>query len=300
MKIFNCVVCGKCFENQQPNAKTCSKQCRDEYNKKFYKPVEKYIHNCVICNKVFKHNQPHVKTCSKQCRDEYNKKFYKPVKKYIHNCSICDKKFEHNQPHVKYCSDDCREKVNYYDSKKSKEYSSKRKFINKENYNDIVSATVKEIIKRGIEGRDNCGISEYYSSYGFTSTLRDCVKQRDNYMCRICGKNHGLEVHHIIKVKHGGDNNLDNLITLCVSCHRAIDTLDLEHAIKRCKKNAEKHLNIVDKKDYRTINEKVEDIGFDLRAVYSILRKKGDDPDIQDVLIRFNDVLDEIDSIVGI
>jgi 5-methylcytosine-specific restriction endonuclease McrA len=36
-----------------------------------------------------------------------------------------------------------------------------------------------------------------------------------------CGKNNPLEVDHIISRGKGGDDSLDNLRSLCFTCHRA-------------------------------------------------------------------------------
>jgi len=54
------------------------------------------------------------------------------------------------------------------------------------------------------------------------------VLERDHYLCQICfrdhsdGKRSSLAVHHLI----GRSNKLDNLITLCSSCHRVITALN--------------------------------------------------------------------------
>ena len=105
-------------------------------------------------------------------------------------------------------------------------------------------------------------------------------------------------MHHIIKVKHGGTNEMDNLITLCTSCHRAIDTLNLEHAIDKCAKNAERQLGIKHYTlDLRTSKEKVQDIQTDLLGIYKLLIGKIDDPDIEDIATQLNDIIDNIDNI---
>lgn len=51
--------------------------------------------------------------------------------------------------------------------------------------------------------------------------VRLCVRRRDNYTCQHCGQTEGsLHVHHVIPKAEGGTDDLDNLITLCVQCHR--------------------------------------------------------------------------------
>lgn len=52
---------------------------------------------------------------------------------------------------------------------------------------------------------------------------RQKIIQRDGRKCQWCGQKGPhvkLEVHHIIPVSQGGDDNVRNLITLCVECHK--------------------------------------------------------------------------------
>jgi len=50
----------------------------------------------------------------------------------------------------------------------------------------------------------------------WTEELRTSIRQRDKFVCQICNKN-GFVVHHIDYDKM--NNNPNNLITLCQSCH---------------------------------------------------------------------------------
>lgn len=60
-----------------------------------------------------------------------------------------------------------------------------------------------------------------------TSKLREKIKERDNYTCKICGAsvenepNLLLEIDHIIPVSKGGLTTEDNLQTLCWRCNRS-------------------------------------------------------------------------------
>lgn len=60
-----------------------------------------------------------------------------------------------------------------------------------------------------------------------TSSLREKIKQRDNYTCRICNistrqeKNLLLEIDHIIPLSKDGVTSEDNLQTLCWKCNRS-------------------------------------------------------------------------------
>lgn len=63
-----------------------------------------------------------------------------------------------------------------------------------------------------------------YEEYGreFTEGLKEQVRFRDGYKCRICGcpqveSRKALAIHHIDYNKK--NNALDNLATLCINCH---------------------------------------------------------------------------------
>jgi hypothetical protein len=61
--------------------------------------------------------------------------------------------------------------------------------------------------------------------------VRRLVYERDNWTCQDCGcrclntrdsKKHPkrkIQAHHIVSRRHGGTDDLSNLITLCMSCH---------------------------------------------------------------------------------
>lgn len=59
--------------------------------------------------------------------------------------------------------------------------------------------------------------------------------ERDSYQCRICqiDRHHALlHVHHIISLREGGTNALDNLATLCPSCHAEMEDLSVQQQLK--------------------------------------------------------------------
>jgi hypothetical protein len=52
--------------------------------------------------------------------------------------------------------------------------------------------------------------------------IKNCnnIFERDGYKCRICGSTEfQLERHHLTPKEFGGQNNINNLITLCKPCH---------------------------------------------------------------------------------
>jgi len=59
----------------------------------------------------------------------------------------------------------------------------------------------------------------------YWSTIRQKVLERDNYTCQKCGAKAPTKfhIHHILKRKKGGTDHFDNLITVCPSCHPAVD-----------------------------------------------------------------------------
>jgi 5-methylcytosine-specific restriction endonuclease McrA len=56
---------------------------------------------------------------------------------------------------------------------------------------------------------------------GVSSWAKECY-ERDNWHCRSCNRTQSLQPHHIKFRSHGGTDTLDNLVTLCWQCHRAV------------------------------------------------------------------------------
>ena len=55
--------------------------------------------------------------------------------------------------------------------------------------------------------------------------IRKIVLERDNYMCKICGKTSKdirVDVHHITPWRICKEHKPENCVTLCVSCHGKI------------------------------------------------------------------------------
>ena len=68
------------------------------------------------------------------------------------------------------------------------------------------------------------GVSEAYllnfTSREWSEKRKQCYK-RDSYTCQICGKTKiVVHAHHIVPWRISKDDSLENLITLCNSCHR--------------------------------------------------------------------------------
>ena len=54
---------------------------------------------------------------------------------------------------------------------------------------------------------------------GEWKTQRRAARERDGHKCVLCGSTDRIQVHHIIPYRYSQSHNLDNLVTLCRSCH---------------------------------------------------------------------------------
>ena len=68
-----------------------------------------------------------------------------------------------------------------------------------------------------------------------TPELRQRIKDRDNYICQLCGKEMfdevGLQIDHIVPISKGGKSVESNLRVLCDKCNSrkgAKHTLDFD------------------------------------------------------------------------
>ena len=65
-----------------------------------------------------------------------------------------------------------------------------------------------------------------------TKSLRDLIKERDNFQCQSCGvsahdtQNLLLEIDHIKPLSKGGITSEENLQTLCWKCNRSKGSKD--------------------------------------------------------------------------
>ncbi|WP_088230734.1 HNH endonuclease [Bacillus cereus] len=74
----------------------------------------------------------------------------------------------------------------------------------------------------------------------FKESLKVEVKDRDEWKCVICECETDLHVHHKIPRRLGGIHHKDNLVTLCASCHKAVETVNISEAFKTCLANYKK------------------------------------------------------------
>jgi len=68
------------------------------------------------------------------------------------------------------------------------------------------------------------GLSFEPYSVDWTETLKRTVRERDHYICQVCGKQQGDETFDVHHIDYNKKNcSLNNLITLCVNCHMKIN-----------------------------------------------------------------------------
>lgn len=129
----------------------------------------------------------------------------KRIKRIVKTCKVCGKIIEVKislQYRKKYCSFKCRNK-----GLKGKTSWNKGKSF------------------KPLEQHWNWqgGIGKLPYPFEWTETLRESIRQRDNYKCQYCYTKQNsakLCIHHIDKNKK--NLNPDNLISLCRSCHTKI------------------------------------------------------------------------------
>lgn len=81
--------------------------------------------------------------------------------------------------------------------------------------------------------------------HGVEAEVREYIKNRDDFKCRLCMEKHetlALQVHHIVPVANGGDDDNKNLVLLCYDCHTNLhkqgwekysqDLLDYVHSVE--------------------------------------------------------------------
>lgn len=68
--------------------------------------------------------------------------------------------------------------------------------------------------------------NEWWKSVEWRKIRKECLS-RDRYACRGCGVHHkhgkNLTAHHIQPREEGGGDNLENLLTLCPTCHDLVE-----------------------------------------------------------------------------
>lgn len=219
--IAYCVDCGKRISKYHKRCKSCARKgpLSPRWKGGISKPV------CIDCGKPISQNAKRCSECWYKFNSGKNNQAWTAGPKY---CLDCGKKLNGTKPsssrircrscHFKFAVGenngnwkggwpkciDCGKKLTNRNSIRCIKCHSK--YATEENHPNW----------RG-------GIGKLPYPYKFNNKLKELIRERDNYMCQICGieeKKHyrKLDVHHI---DYDKDNlNPINLITLCQGCHQ--------------------------------------------------------------------------------
>jgi 5-methylcytosine-specific restriction endonuclease McrA len=151
------------------------------------------ILECKECKKEFRVSPSRIFTahyCSTECADIHRNDDRK-MDKLKRVCPYCGKSFKIYQCHSdrrKYCSYECKDKAAAY----------------------------------------SVPIDNHFYTRTFWRKLRKFVLERDGYTCQKCqAKDKILHVHHKKRRFVGGSDTEDNLISLCNSCHKTIEFINI-------------------------------------------------------------------------
>lgn len=192
-----CPICNRDFTGPKMRI-YCSRECylkaprQEAWNKgmkgvKANKPKNGTDKICKHCGKTFYTPAcyPDAVYCSHEC---YSLDRWNGSRKETRNCIICKKPFTVTKAQVKVtCSNAC--------NKKHKRNS---------------HLGEKSHLWRG--GKT----APYHTEW---RVFRAMALERDDYKCVICGSTDRIQVHHKIPYRYSKSHNLNNLITLCRSCH---------------------------------------------------------------------------------
>ena len=55
-----------------------------------------------------------------------------------------------------------------------------------------------------------------------SETKKKYVASNQNWKCKSCGDmlTHTFEVDHVVRLQNGGSNDVNNLVAMCVNCHK--------------------------------------------------------------------------------
>jgi len=156
-------------------------------------------------------------------KNHHNWKGGKPISK----CIICGKEFEgwyNNQN--KYCSRKC------FSIGQSKNIKGKK--------NRFWNGGEKNWKKK----------ENLYSSLKWRELRLKILKE--DKKCLICGTTENLHIHHKKRYKEGGENIRENLVTLCLSHHQKIHTLEIFYKNNHSPRKFKDLMNEIKRKEHKT------------------------------------------------
>jgi hypothetical protein len=186
---------------------------------------------CETCGQLVHRTEFHAKTqrhvfCSRRCYHIWQSK------KVERTCQHCGKAFSRKPSEIAeggnvYCSLACRDAakqaptIELVCERCGQTYIRKQSDINAHMYHGRYCSIECSSMARRVPGSR---ASMYV--YEFDEDLKEQIRKRDGYACRVCGTlecelDRKLDVHHIDYNK--AHNHPANLISLCGSCHSKTD-----------------------------------------------------------------------------
>ena len=233
--------------------------------------------NCLNCEQLIirlsrhKNNWQLIKYCSIKCSHAFNYFNYRKLrrqrtgfrsKNQSSSCLGCIKEFKPMNSIHKYCSSTCRLKHIYHKiSLKSFKMNSKKrclcckniftyqrnnqKFCNRkcsEKYNEHLRSSRKNGRRKEIAKKLHLTVEEY-------NLLRK--------KCVICEWGYNINIHHVIPIRLGGINSIDNFLPLCFNCHKLIHS---GYSLDEIKEIVKKYTTCSDcKTSVKILREQVEE-----------------------------------------
>ena len=130
----------------------------------------------------------------------------------IINCVICRKIFKSSWKNAKYCSCKCRREAN----KVASLIKDKTCVICGEKFESSWRRAKYCSYSCRLENQKRYREKPNAASW---SSIVEFINERDGYRCKECKSDKSIVVHHITFLSDGGNNNSDNLVTLCEKCH---------------------------------------------------------------------------------
>ena len=98
-----------------------------------------------------------------------------------------------------------------------------------------------------------------------------------------------------MKRRLGGNNDEDNLVTLCTKCHRAIETGNESHAISKCLKNAMKYFGHKDLSHKEKLDkiERKNILTYEINTLFKLINNDEDKSESLSILDNLLDFIEE-------
>jgi uncharacterized protein YlaI len=233
----------------------------NEYYDRFFKKEGEGI--CPVCGKETKYlnlRKGYCKFCSYKCANSkennpsYGKHPSEETKRKISDAEKGKHLTEETKKKIsiankgKRCSEETKKKMSnaqkggknhnygkHLSEETKKKMSEAKKGENHPFYGKHHTEETKKKISEANKGENHpnykggISLKEFKDTHGLEpdewKKLAQEIRKRDNFTCQLCGKKGATDVHHIIPRRIKIDNNPDNLITLCRSCHSKVEHL---------------------------------------------------------------------------